>query len=112
MEPKARNLRPVLVAVALLTLGMGLAVSPHAVAANGGTIYVDVNASGANTGASWTDAYTSLQQALDSASPGDEIWVAQGTYKPSAWPNGGTTGREKHFSLKNGVQIYGGFPGG
>jgi len=31
------------------------------------TIYVNDDAPGANTGSSWTDAYTSLQSALDTA---------------------------------------------
>lgn len=67
-------------------------------------IYVDGSATGANNGTSWTDAYTDLQDAL-SAPPvsGDEIWVADGTYKPRTtyWA----------LSLKNGVAIYGGFSG-
>jgi C1A family cysteine protease len=76
----------------------------------GDVIYVDVNVSGgADDGSSWENAFDTLQEGLNAASSGDEIWVAQGTYKPSAWPNGGNTTREKHFSLKNGVAIYGGF---
>jgi hypothetical protein len=69
-------------------------------------IYVKWNSSGANTGSSWTDAYTSLQTALTEATSGNEIWVAAGTYKP-------TTGTDRtiSFALKNGVEIYGGFSG-
>jgi len=68
--------------------------------------YVREYASGANNGTSWTDAYTDLQSALAAASSGDEIWVADGTYKP-------TTGTDRtiSFSLKNGVNVYGGFSG-
>jgi hypothetical protein len=69
-------------------------------------IYVDGDASGANNGMSWTDAYTDLQEALSSAVSGDQIWVAAGTYKPTA----GTV-RSATFSLKSGVAIYGGFAG-
>ncbi|WP_028665205.1 choice-of-anchor Q domain-containing protein, partial [Runella zeae] len=68
-------------------------------------IYVKQNASGANNGTSWTDAYTSLQTAITNASTGTQIWVAAGTYKPTAGTDRGIS-----FSLKNGVAIYGGFP--
>ncbi|UCG51826.1 MAG: hypothetical protein JSW58_16935 [Candidatus Latescibacterota bacterium] len=42
-------------------------------------IYVKADATGANDGTSWTDAYTHLQVALSSSSSGDTIWVAAGT---------------------------------
>ncbi|MCY3003032.1 MAG: right-handed parallel beta-helix repeat-containing protein [Planctomycetota bacterium] len=75
-----------------------------------GTRYVDVNATGANNGTSWADAYSGvsgLRIALSVALPGDEIWVADGTYKPSTNGN-----RNNSFLLKNGVTVYGGFAGG
>ncbi len=37
--------------------------------------------------------------------------MAAGIYRASAWPNGGASRWEKHFTLKNGVAIYGGFAG-
>ena len=70
------------------------------------TIYVRSSASGANNGTSWTDAYTSLQTALAAAVSTDEIWVAAGTYKPTA-----TADRTISFAMKNGIGIYGGFAG-
>lgn len=70
------------------------------------TIFVRAGAAGANNGTSWTDAYTNLQTALAAAVPGDEVWVAAGTYQPTA-----TTDRTISFALKNGVGIYGGFAG-
>lgn len=71
-------------------------------------IYVDLNATGADDGTSWADAYDSLQGALSAASSGDEIWVAVGTYTPTS-EVGGVGDAYKTFQLKNGVEIYGGF---
>jgi predicted outer membrane repeat protein len=68
--------------------------------------YVKQDATGANDGSSWTNAFTDLQSALSVASSGDEIWVAAGSYKPTAG-----TDRTISFILKNGVAIYGGFAG-
>lgn len=65
------------------------------------TLYVSVTASGDSDGSSWGNAFTSLTQALRKACSGDEIWVAEGTYEPGA---------EQHFTMKNNVAIYGGFP--
>jgi parallel beta-helix repeat protein len=75
------------------------------------TIYVDVDAVGDSTGRDWENAFVELNRALLVSIPGDEIWVAAGTYRPTSWPNGGFDDREKHFSLKNGVTVYGGFAG-
>jgi hypothetical protein len=66
--------------------------------------YVDADASGAGTGLSWGDAFTTLQDALDVAACGDEIWVAEGVYRPT-----NTVGRDATFQLKKGVALYGGF---
>ena len=85
----------------LVALGLGLAWP-----AAGGTIYVRADATGANSGANWTDAYTDLQAALAATVAGDEIWVAAGTYKPTTG-----TDRTVSFVLKGGAGIYGGFAG-
>lgn len=69
-------------------------------------IYVDADAPGANNGSSWGDAYTDLQVALGAATNGDQIWVAEGTYKPTSG-----TSRYIAFELKSGVALYGGFAG-
>jgi hypothetical protein len=75
-------------------------------------IYVNHAAAGSNTGASWANAFTDLQLALEAAQPGNEIWVAQGTYYPSKdTGNVVTTVRRKFFVLVDSVGIYGGFTG-
>ncbi len=84
----------------------GAELSPAPTPANVRTIFVRANAGGSNNGTSWVDAFTSLQDALAAAKSGDTIWVAGGTYKPTA-----TTDRTATFTLKNHVEIYGGFAG-
>jgi hypothetical protein len=76
-------------------------------------IYVDVDAIGANDGTSWTNAFTSLQPALDAAmplTPPIQIWVAAGTYLPSLESDPGDP-RSRTFGLIQGVSLYGGFAG-
>jgi len=73
--------------------------------------FVDIDASGSNDGSSWTNAFTSFQSALDAASSGDYIWVAEGTYKPSSAYDLTNTSRYYHFRMIEGVEIYGGFAG-
>jgi len=68
--------------------------------------YVNINATGANNGTSWADAYTDLQDGIAASAFGDEIWVAAGTYKPTS-----TTDRNISFAVKNGTKVYGGFNG-
>jgi hypothetical protein len=69
-------------------------------------VYVKSDATGANNGTSWADAYTDLTAALDNTASG-QIWVAKGTYKP-----GGTTPTASSvFTVSNPVEIYGGFAG-
>lgn len=66
---------------------------------------VDGDAPGStHNGSSWQTAYLTLQDALATASNGNEIWVAEGIYKPG-------TARADTFYLESGVEIYGGFIG-
>ena len=77
-------------------------------------IFVHYSSSGTNTGASWTNAFTTLQPALNAASAGDTIFIASGTYKPTHIPSTGgtsTTSRDLSFYLDKDIKIYGGFAG-
>jgi len=77
---------------------------------NSDVIYVDADATGSNIGTSWDDALTDLQDGLAAAGSGKDIWVAAGTYYPSA-EVGGSGSRYQTFQMKNDVAIYGGFDG-
>lgn len=64
-----------------------------------------VTPTGSGDGSSWASA-ASLQSALSSAGSGDQVWVKEGTYKPTSG-----TSRDIYFKLKDGVAVYGGFVG-
>jgi len=66
---------------------------------------VYVKPGGGGSGQSWSDA-TNLPDAIDNYISGDELWLAEGVYKPNS-----DTDREAAFELKEGMQIYGGFKG-
>jgi hypothetical protein len=71
-------------------------------------VYVDQDATGANNGTSWTDAFTDLNDAIYVAGRYvnvQEIWVAEGIYHPHP------TLRDTSFVLKDSIKIYGGFLG-
>ena len=70
---------------------------------------MDDNASEGGDGSSWATAYKHLQDNVKVAEYGDEIWVAEGTYKPIR--GGKTLDRTSPFVLVNGVGMYGGFLG-
>ena len=73
--------------------------------------YVDDSATGTNNGTSWENAFNYLQDALSAADYGDEIRIAQGTYKPDQGANVTSGNRAATFQLKNGVTIKGGYAG-
>jgi len=67
--------------------------------------YVNGAAGATNNGLSWATAYVKLNNALADATCG-EVWVAQGTYRPTTDSN-----RSASFVLQPGQAVYGGFAG-
>jgi hypothetical protein len=62
-------------------------------------VYVDRDAPGPlHDGSSWTSAFLAVQEGLDAAAAGDQVWVAGGTYP-------------ERIVLKAGVALFGGFAG-
>ncbi len=85
-----------------MILALIAAVSPAA----GAVKYVDAGlATGLHDGSSWANAYSNLAAALSGTGAGTDLWVAAGVYFPG--PNGTDI-----FSLKAGVNLYGGFTNG
>jgi predicted outer membrane repeat protein len=81
--------------------------------AAGRIIYVDDDANVGGDGQTWGTAYKHLQDGLAAASSGDEVWVAEGVYRPDEdrdHPDG-TGERTASFQLKNGVAVSGGYAG-
>jgi predicted outer membrane repeat protein len=74
-------------------------------------LYVSANATGKNNGSTWTDAFVHLQDALALARPGEQIWVAQGTYRPDRGHNQQSDDRFATFELHDGVTVIGGHAG-
>jgi gliding motility-associated-like protein len=73
-------------------------------------VFVSLNATGANDGSSWVNAYTDLQTALTNTSEG-EMWVARGTYRPLNCTPCNLADKEISFQIPPDVQVYGGFIG-
>lgn len=90
-------------------LVIALACSLLCPRSDGAVWFVNINATGANTGTSWANAFTNLQVAMAGVPVGDEIWVAAGTYK-TATP-GSPNARSLSFVMRNGVRVLGGFAG-
>ena len=78
-------------------------------------VYVDINATGANNGESWQNAFTDIQPAIDKAAEKEGwVWVAQGAYwgtypytygairiESKVMLFGGFTGHEIHINERN-----------
>lgn len=74
-------------------------------------IYVDTDAVGANDGSSWTNAFVFLQDALAVTQDGDEVWVAEGVYRPDQGAGLVPGDREASFEIRKGISLFGGFAG-
>lgn len=71
-------------------------------------MYVDADATGgAPDGSSWENAWTDVQDALAAAVAGDEVWIADGSYRPDR----GTGDLSASFVIPSGVALLGGFGG-
>jgi gliding motility-associated-like protein len=91
------------------------------------TYYVDASMpDNTGNGTSWLTAKKDVQDAIDSSSPGDQIWVKSGVYIPKNYPATliplaetfpvgspvlPLTDRHYMFFMKNNLKIYGGFAG-
>ncbi len=71
--------------------------------------YVKPTATGTGIGSSWANASSNLQAMINAANPGDQVWVAGGTYIAPYTVSGPSF--YYSFVLKNGVELYGGFSG-
>ena len=76
--------------------------------ANAEIRYVTPSGVGLMNGTSWANAFpgTLLQTAINASAPGDEVWVATGTYFTT-----NTANRNIYFNMANGVALYGSFNG-
>ena len=70
------------------------------------TWYVNAAAVPGGNGLNWALAFRDLHEALNQAQPGDQVWVAQGIYKPDT-----AADRSRYFQLPSGVKLYGSFAG-
>lgn len=75
----------------------------------GSRIYVDSAATGIQSGCSWSDALTCLQDAIHYAGPFDSIFVAKGTYYPDEVAATNTNSMLASFQIPNNVSLFGGF---
>lgn len=81
----------------------------------GPTVFVDINSPEGGSGTSWSEAFSTIQEAAAYAAfyPGlvREIWVAEGTYRPTNDDPNSDDPREAFFRLRSGLSLYGGFAG-
>lgn len=91
----------------MILLGWMLFVGCAVVQAD--TLYVASIAEPGGDGRSWSSAYRYLTSALDVWKPGDQIWVAQGTYRADDGEGRTRGDRTASFTIRQGMLIFGGF---
>ena len=69
-----------------------------------GVIYVDDSAPAGGDGFSWATALRTVHEAMAIVLPGEQVWIAEGTYRPSA--AGATI-----LDVGGSQEVYGGFVG-
>ena len=96
-----------------ITIGLPFVVGLAGLAQAQMVLYVDGDSPTNGPGYDWGHAYHYLQDALAVASSGDEIRVAEGTYRPdeSTANPPGTGNREATFQLIGSVAVRGGYRG-
>ncbi|MBK9118078.1 MAG: right-handed parallel beta-helix repeat-containing protein [Phycisphaerales bacterium] len=84
-----------------------------AASASAAVLRVRAGAPAGGNGTTWATAYAHLQDALLVAQPGDQVWVAAGTYYPDRTDlnPAGSGLRADSFVVGDGVELYGGFTG-
>ena len=85
--------------------GSGDSIGMAFSATRSNVLYVNAGATGSGDGSSWANAYADLDVALRAPHSFSEVWVAEGTYKPSG------TARSAVFLLPPAISVYGGFGG-
>ncbi len=70
-----------------------------------------ISEDGNGDGSSWSQAAGDLRAVLLNAQPGDEIWVAAGTYRPDECSDCDQDDRSERFEIPDQVRVYGGFTG-
>ncbi|UCG32315.1 MAG: C10 family peptidase, partial [Phycisphaerales bacterium] len=74
-------------------------------------MFVDVDAPDGGDGSSWANAYNRLQDALAAVQQGQQIWVAEGVYRPDQGSGVTPDDQDATFTLGNCVTVCGGFAG-
>ncbi len=76
------------------------------------TYYVDQDSPGpVRNGSNWYWAFSTIQDALAIAGPGDTILVAEGVYKPDQGLGVIPGDRSASFTLQDGISLIGGYAG-
>lgn len=105
--------------IRFVTVDMGAYEGTPCSTTTAGRLYVDAHVTTPGDGSCWATAFADLQQAIDVSNTmggGLEIWVAEGTYRPThvydADGNGTNEVRERTFYITHPVIIRGGFTAG